>query len=442
MAKEKSPKVPMAMATEPTTANRTGTWRFEKPVFVEQIAPCSEACPVGEDIPSIMAMNDTGAFEDAYHRMLFENPFPGICGRICFHPCEKVCNRGRFDQAVSIKDLEYFIVIRARESKWKIEKPKTRQERQAAVIGAGPAGLACAYFLARLGFMVSVFEENSRMEISNLAQREPQLDMMLLEWEIEQVLSLDIELRLNVPFERGLLNDLETEFDAIYISAEAERFGQSLLDKPVHGLQTNRVSVSAGAKRTYNIMVSRILESDTRLICPSPAEETVSEGSEAKASGLSKTVVRSIASGKLAAMALDISFHDASLDSVQLFVTGGLGAMSMMSYQHKRNSESVYQTCQVVRYSDLNLAHFKKSPRIKPSPSKGVFSRGQAIQSARRCFNCGICTFCQKCFNYCPDLSVVMDAESQYREIDYDHCKGCGICSEECPRGAIAWIKE
>ena len=146
MVDKNEPKAPMAAATEPTTANRTGTWRFEKPVFVEQIAPCREACPVGEDIPVIMALNEAKAFEEAYRQILLENPFPGICGKLCFHPCEKICNRRRFDQAVSIRNLEYFVSNTARKSRLKIERPQSTRTPKAAVVGGDRQAYPVAIF--------------------------------------------------------------------------------------------------------------------------------------------------------------------------------------------------------------------------------------------------------------------------------------------------------
>ena len=94
---------------------------------------------------------------------------------------------------------------------------------------------------------------------------------------------------------------------------------------------------------------------------------------------------------------------------------------------------------QVVRFEELNLAYFEKTSRVIPSFISNTFSKQQALISARRCFNCGTCTFCYKCYDFCPDLAIHMDSDAKYREIDYDHCKGCGICVEECPRGAISW---
>ena len=189
-------------------------------------------------------------------------------------------------------------------------------------------------------------------------------------------------------------------------------------------------------------VLSRVRGSDARVIYPEPSPEPGAADPGKKDFNLSKYIVREIAAGKFAAMVIDISFQNAALDSVRQFTSGRLGALSMESYQQRRRSDSSHRTEHVVRFSDLNTASFQKSNRIQPSQHDGPYSKRQAVRSAQRCFKCGICTFCNKCYDYCPDLSIYMDAKQKYREIDYDHCKGCGICASECPRGAIDWVKE
>ena len=442
MVDKNEPKAPMAAATEPTTANRTGTWRFEKPVFVEQIAPCREACPVGEDIPVIMALNEAKAFEEAYRQILLENPFPGICGKLCFHPCEKICNRRRFDQAVSIRNLEYFVSNTARKSRLKIERPQSTRTPKAAVVGGGPAGLSCGYFLACLGYGVTILETNPQLEIYMPALRAPGKSLRHLEWEVGQVMSLGIDHYLNVRLSRNYIQDITADFDAIYISAGSERIAHGLLKNATDGMQTDRVTLPTGVKRTQTVRLSRVRGSDARVIYPEPSPEPGAADPGKKDFNLSKYIVREIAAGKFAAMVIDISFQNAALDSVRQFTSGRLGALSMESYRQRRRSDSSHRTEHVVRFSDLNTASFQKSNRIQPSQHDGPYSKRQAVRSAQRCFKCGICTFCNKCYDYCPDLSIYMDAKQKYREIDYDHCKGCGICASECPRGAIDWVKE
>jgi formate dehydrogenase beta subunit len=102
----------------------------------------------------------------------------------------------------------------------------------------------------------------------------------------------------------------------------------------------------------------------------------------------------------------------------------------------------------------LNLYDFRKSsrsflPTLDPeeairgfSEVEGGFTQRKAVESARRCFNCGICSYCSICYQFCPDLAIRIDDREMLREIDYDHCKGCGICARECPVGFIEMVDE
>ena len=92
-----------------TEANKTGSWRYLRPRYEEKTAPCSAACPAGEDIGKIEMLTTQGLFKEAWETILRENPFPGVCGRVCFHPCEGVCNRGEFDDAIAIHSVERFL---------------------------------------------------------------------------------------------------------------------------------------------------------------------------------------------------------------------------------------------------------------------------------------------------------------------------------------------
>jgi NADPH-dependent glutamate synthase beta subunit-like oxidoreductase len=89
-----------------TEINKTGSWRFVRPTYDEKTAPCSTACPAGEDIGRIEMLAHQGSFRKAAATILKENPFPAVCGRVCFHPCENACNRGEFDEPVAIHCLE------------------------------------------------------------------------------------------------------------------------------------------------------------------------------------------------------------------------------------------------------------------------------------------------------------------------------------------------
>jgi 2-oxoacid:acceptor oxidoreductase delta subunit (pyruvate/2-ketoisovalerate family) len=408
-------KPPMAAAKEPTTPIRTGTWRFERPVFVSRLAPCSEACPLGEDIPAIMALNGKGDFEGAYLKILEENPFPGICGRICFHPCERVCNRGRFDEAVSIKELEGSVFKDAQTREPMARGLEPRKGRKVAVLGGGPAGLSCAYFLALLGHEITVLEQGDEPEIFALSLDKGSLERADLEWEVKRVLSLGVGKGHYVPDQAKGYEDLAKEYEAVYVSPK--------LDADPARKEIAPVNVRSGLV---------VLDSSA----------TTTEGPPAEERQLARRVVRQIAAGKMAALQLELHFRGAPAGQIRPFAVGRLGAFSYEVFKLGVTGRIPRPLQGVVRFEDLNVAHFDKTPRTHRVSPQGTFDKAQRIASARRCFQCGTCTFCMRCYDYCPDLSIRMDGKAKERGIDYDHCKGCGICAEECPRGAISWVHE
>ena len=146
-----------------TEINKTGSWRYLRPRYAEKTAPCSAACPAGEDIGKIEMLTAQGLFKEAWETILRENPFPGVCGRVCFHPCESVCNRSEFDDPIAIHTVERFLADTAERNDLKplLERLPSRPEK-VAIVGAGPSGLAAAWFLSRLGYSCDVFEAASR----------------------------------------------------------------------------------------------------------------------------------------------------------------------------------------------------------------------------------------------------------------------------------------
>jgi len=408
-------KPPMAAAKEPTTPIRTGTWRFERPVFVSRLAPCSEACPLGEDIPAIMALNGKGDFEGAYLKILEENPFPGICGRICFHPCERVCNRGRFDEAVSIRDLEWSVFKEGQTRETVPKGPASGKGRKVAVLGGGPAGFACAYFLSLQGHAVTVLEQGESPEIFSLSAKNPSLERGDLEWEVKRVLSLGVSIGHYDPEQAKDYKDLSKDYEAVYVSPK--------LDSDPPRKEIDLVTLRSG-----------LAVLDERA--------TATAEPQAKESQSSRTAVRQIAAGKRAALLLDLHFRGAPPSQIKPFAVGRLGAVSYEVFKLGVTGRIPRPLQGTVRFEDLNVAHFEKAPRLQPASPDGILDKAQKMASARRCFQCGTCTFCMRCYDYCPDVSIQMDGKTRERAIDYDHCKGCGICAEECPRGAISWVHE
>ena len=415
MKKSMPEKPPMAAASAPTTANKTGSWRFERPVFEDRLAPCSEACPLGEHIPAVMALHREGRFEEAYQKIKLENPFPGICGQICFHPCERVCNRGRFDEPVSIRDLERFVSLNAGDRNLPQILLKEKTGSRLAVVGSGAAGLSCAYFLALLGHDVTVLEKESRIGMVEQAGPRRGLALDEVQREAGGVLELLSSLRIDASDKELTREELARNYQAVYMS-------------PGEGMEAGK----KGSTPVIHSPGSRILDESG-----SPSERV----SEDKTKDLSRSMVRQFGAGKRAALLLDMSLRGIN-ESSQSLAVGRLGALSFETYRFMPQGKNIRPLDRTVRFEDLNTASFTKTPRIKPASPDRRFSPREAIFSAKRCFHCGICTFCYQCYDYCPDIAIRMDAEPRRREIDYDHCKGCGICAEECPRGAIGWAKE
>ncbi len=147
----------LSISLQSTLWNKTGTWRYLRPYYITRKAPCSLACPLEQDIPFYLTAISEGKLREACSKMLAANPFPAICGRVCHHPCEQDCNRKDYDEPLAIHVLERFLgdwgIKEGAEPQWSEIKSE-----KIAVIGAGPAGLSCAYFLARAGYKVQVFE--------------------------------------------------------------------------------------------------------------------------------------------------------------------------------------------------------------------------------------------------------------------------------------------
>ena len=139
-------------------ANKTGSWRTERAVYVDRLPPCQAHCPAGEDVRGWLYDAEDGeeGYERAWRRLVADNPFPAIMGRVCYHPCEGACNRKDLDEAVGINSVERFLGDEAIASGWTVTADAAATGKRVLVVGAGPSGLSAAYHLVRLGHEVTV----------------------------------------------------------------------------------------------------------------------------------------------------------------------------------------------------------------------------------------------------------------------------------------------
>jgi NADPH-dependent glutamate synthase beta subunit-like oxidoreductase len=133
-----------------------GPVRIRKPVYLDLLPPCNAGCPAGENIQAWLASTRAGEHERAWRQLVADNPLPAIHGRVCYHPCESVCNRAELDSSVSIHSVERFLGDLALERRWQYDPPPTRTGKRVLVVGAGPSGLSAAYHLARRGHEVEI----------------------------------------------------------------------------------------------------------------------------------------------------------------------------------------------------------------------------------------------------------------------------------------------
>jgi NADH-quinone oxidoreductase subunit F len=188
-------------------------------------APCHLACPAGIDIPSFLALIAAGRHQEAWEVMREDNPFPWVCGLVCPHPCETACVRGNLDEPLNIRYLKAFatewVVNHGRFAPPECEPPNGRQ---VAVVGSGPAGLTCAFFLARKGYQVTVFEAHEEPGgLLRAAIPDYRLPRLVVDKEISLLKDMGVVFRTGVTVGRDItLDELRAQgFEAFFFGIGA-----------------------------------------------------------------------------------------------------------------------------------------------------------------------------------------------------------------------------
>jgi len=163
-------------------------------------APCKATCPAHVSVQGFIALMTRGKYRQALELFKQAHPFPGICGRVCHHPCEGVCSRGNADQPLSIQYLHRFLAdMDAASEHPYVPTKKDPKEAKIAVIGSGPAGLSCAYFLAVEGYRVTVFEKQAVLGgMLTLGIPEYRLPRRVIDAEIQVIRELGVAFRTGV----------------------------------------------------------------------------------------------------------------------------------------------------------------------------------------------------------------------------------------------------
>jgi 2-oxoacid:acceptor oxidoreductase delta subunit (pyruvate/2-ketoisovalerate family) len=527
-------------------ANHTGSWRDERAVYVERMPPCNDACPAGENVQAWLYEAEEGeeGYERAWRKLVEENPFPAIMGRVCYHPCEGACNRGQLDEAVGIHSVERFLGDEAIRRGWGLQAPVERSGKRVLVVGAGPSGLSAAYHLTRLGHAVTIREAGPMAGgMMRFGIPRYRLPREVLDAELRRILDLGVELELNRKVENVAAAMREGGFDAAFLAVgahigrrayvpagEAERIvdAVSLLEGLEQGerpLLGRRVAVYGGGdtaidvartarrlgahdavvvyRRTRDRMPAHDFEvaeaeeegvmmrwlstikhfEEGRLLLermeldadgfPQPTGETeeleadslvLALGQEADLSLLEGVEGIEVEDG-VVKVGPDMMtghpgvFAGGDMVPAERSVTVGVGHGKQAArnidgwlrgapYEHPPRPELAgFETLNTWYYSDAPREH---QPRLEAARRTSGFEEvvgglepDNALFEARRCLSCGNCFSCDNCYGVCPDNAVIkLGAPGERYEIDYDYCKGCGICVKECPCGAIEMVPE
>lgn len=210
-----------------TKGNKTGSWRFVRPGYEEKTAPCSSTCPAGEDIARVEMFASQGRFQQAWETIIRENPFPAVCGRVCFHTCEQACNRKEFDREVAINNLERLTGDMAIRENYRVpelnsEKIDSSPGKHVAIAGAGPFGLAAAWFLSMLGYSCDIYEsENEPGGILRWGIPSYRLPREILKYEINRIVDNNfkgqVKIFCNNIVTKDLIENNSKDYDAVFM---------------------------------------------------------------------------------------------------------------------------------------------------------------------------------------------------------------------------------
>ncbi len=215
---------PFAITLKPGTslANLTGTWRTERPVYLNRLPPCNNACPAGENIQGWLFHAESGDYQQAWRVLVQNNPLPAVMGRVCYHPCENACNRGQLDSSVGINSVERFLGDEAIKQGWKFDAPATVSGKKVLVVGAGPSGLSAAYHLACMGHRVEIHEAGPQAGgMMRFGIPKYRLPREVLDAEVQRILDLGVTLKLNTRIENIEQSMQDGHFNAAFLAVGA-----------------------------------------------------------------------------------------------------------------------------------------------------------------------------------------------------------------------------
>ena len=524
-------------------ANHTGAWRVRRPVYVERLSPCDDACPAGERPQEWLARAEEGDYRGAWEAVVRHNPIPAIMGRACYHPCEIACNRAKVDAAVSIHAVERFLGDLAVREGWRLPAPSARTGKRVLVIGGGPSGLSAAYHLTLAGHEVVLREAAPALGgMMRYGIPRYRLPRDVIDAELGRVVALGVRIETGARVVDAARAMEEGAFDACFAAVGAHLANRveipaadatRILDATaiLHGVEDGaaprigrRVAIYGGGNTALDVArtVKRlgaeeacIVYRRTRAQMPAhdfEVREALEEGvtmrwlSTVQRMDPGRVVVERMEldgdggvrpTGELETIDADTLVlaigQNADLSTVERapgvrvldrvvevdahMMTGHAGLFAggdmvpckrsiavAVGHGHKaaQNIDAWLRGATreapsappLARFESLNPWYYGDAdaavqPTLDAQRRRSTFDEvhagldeAHALLEARRCLSCGHCFECDNCYGMCPDNAIVKLGPGRGYRIDYDFCKGCGICASECPCGAIAIVPE
>ncbi len=202
--------------------NKTGTWRTERPIYLDRLPPCNHACPAGENIQLWLGYAEESGYEDAWRQIMEDNPLPATMGRVCYHPCEAGCNRAHLDEAVGINSVERFLGDQALKHGWQID-PGQATGKRVMIVGAGPGGLSAAYHLRCFGHEVIIYDANPQAGgMIRYGIPKYRMPREKLRAEIARIEAMGVTINLGTRIDDVLTAKQEGKFDAVFLCIGAQ----------------------------------------------------------------------------------------------------------------------------------------------------------------------------------------------------------------------------
>ncbi|MEO0091993.1 MAG: NAD(P)-binding protein [candidate division WOR-3 bacterium] len=208
-----------AISIAETLLNKTGTWRIFRPIYENKTPPCNNECPANEQIQKYLDLIKQNKFKEAYETIIQDNPFPSITGRVCYHPCEQVCNRKDYDEPLAIHCCERFLGDFGLKTKL-FSRPQEKRKEKVAIVGSGPAGMSAAYYLGLAGFQITIYEAQPKLGgLLRYGIPSYRLPKDILDAELKKLSALQIKFKTNCKIGKDItLTQLRQEYDFVVIA--------------------------------------------------------------------------------------------------------------------------------------------------------------------------------------------------------------------------------